>query len=178
MRRLLLALVCFFRILFGRRLPPQVLVEGATAPSGAGPDVASQRLAGPRRTGRLPSAGEGGGAIALLALLQREGRFVDFLRESISDYSDERVGAAVRAVHRGCRKVLEEYVSLGPVLDRREGETVIVEADFDPAEIRLTGAVHGSPPFRGRLRHPGWRVLRLDLPPEASGIVAPAEVEL
>ncbi len=48
------------------------------------------------------------GALALLALLQREGRLVDFLREAIDDASDDAIGAAVREVHRGCRKVLEQ----------------------------------------------------------------------
>ena len=34
------------------------------------------------------------GALALLALLQREGRFVDFVRDSVDGASDADIGAA------------------------------------------------------------------------------------
>ena len=36
------------------------------------------------------------GALALLALLQREGRFVDFVRDSVDGASDADIGAAAR----------------------------------------------------------------------------------
>jgi hypothetical protein len=51
---------------------------------------------------------------------------------------------------------------------------------MDPASIKVVGAVSGAPPFRGVLRHRGWRATRVDLPPLPPGrtIVAPAEVEL
>lgn len=42
------------------------------------------------------------GALSLLEALQREARFVDFMKESLGDYSNAQVGAAVRDVHRGC----------------------------------------------------------------------------
>src|SRR5438105_3154014 len=74
-----------------------------------------------------------GGAVALLALFQREGRLVDFLKEDIADYPDDKIGAAVRAVHKGCRKVLAEHLALEPVLDAQEGGPVRVEKGFDPA---------------------------------------------
>jgi hypothetical protein len=59
---------------------------------------------------------------------------------------------------------------------------VIVEAGFDPATIKLIGNVRGEPPVRGMLRHKGWRVKTVSLPPlpQTAGrmVVAPAEVEL
>ena len=52
------------------------------------------------------------GAVYSLVLLQREGRLVDFLKEDISSYSDEQVGAAVRQIHASCSKVLNENFAL------------------------------------------------------------------
>ncbi|NOY68178.1 MAG: DUF2760 domain-containing protein [Deltaproteobacteria bacterium] len=118
----------------------------------------------------------------LIGALQREGRLVDFLEEDISPYSDEQVGAAVRNIHENCRKTIHKYLSPKPVIMKSEGENIIVEIDFDPGAVKLTGNVAGDPPFNGILRHPGWRAERVDLPRlSASGdfsILAPAEVEI
>ena len=73
---------------------------------------------------------------------------IDFLEEDIDAYSDAQVGAAVRDIHRGCRKSLRDYLTLEPILDEAEEERVTVAADFDPAAIRLIGNVNGSPPSR------------------------------
>lgn len=120
-------------------------------------------------------------ALGLLALLQEEGRLVDFLEEDVSPYSDEQIGAAARAVHEACRKALRERVTLEPVLAGGEGEAVEVPPGFDAAAIRLSGNVAGSPPFRGVLRHAGWRVRAATLP-ERRGrdphLIAPADVEI
>jgi hypothetical protein len=91
-------------------------------------------------------------AVSLLALLQREGRLVDFLREDIAAYPDAQVGAAVRAIHASCRKVLDEHLALEPVRSEAEGARVLVERDFDASAIRLTETWR-KPPFRGVLRH-------------------------
>ncbi|HTO03814.1 MAG TPA: DUF2760 domain-containing protein, partial [Opitutus sp.] len=58
--------------------------------------------------------------LALLALLQREGRLIDFLQEDVSAYSDADIGAAARVVHAGSRKVLNQYLTLEPVLTDAE----------------------------------------------------------
>jgi hypothetical protein len=122
------------------------------------------------------------GALQLLALLQREGRLVDFLAEDISGYDDAAIGAAVRDIHKGCKKVLAEHFTVEPVLDASEEEAVTVDAGFDPARIRLVGNVTGAGPFKGTVRHHGWRAARASLPTLNDGvdasIVAPAEVEL
>jgi hypothetical protein len=122
------------------------------------------------------------GALALLALLQREGRLVDFLQEPLDGFSDGDIGAAARDVHRGCRKVLAQHLSLEPVMPGAEEAKVSVPKGFDPAEIRLIGEAKGEPPLRGTLRHHGWRVVDARLPALTEGIdrmvIAPAEVEL
>lgn len=50
--------------------------------------------------------------VALLALLQQEGRLIDFIKEDASQASDAQLGAAARVVHAGCRKVLERHLSI------------------------------------------------------------------
>jgi len=121
--------------------------------------------------------------LRILAVLQRDGRLVDFLQEDIDALPDAQIGAAVRDIHRGCRKALRDYLTVEPVLSAPEESTVDVPADFDPAAIRLTGNVSGSPPFQGVLRHHGWRVKAVHLPvlpgaKDESAVLAPAEVEI
>ena len=123
-----------------------------------------------------------GEPLRLLALLQREGRRLDFLLEDIQAYPDEQIGAAVRDIHRNCHKAVADHLVLRPVLKGQEGEPVEVPPGFDPSAVRLTGNVTGQPPFRGTLRHHGWRVAEIKLakPPEGQDefVVQPAEVEL
>jgi len=122
-------------------------------------------------------------AITLLAALQREARFVDFIQESLAGYSDAQIGAAARDVHRDCAAVLKRMFALRPAVTDEEGKEVEVPAGFDAGRWRLTGNVTGEPPFHGRLVHPGWEAAACELPTwsgsaAASRIVAPAEVEL
>jgi len=121
------------------------------------------------------------GALRLLALLQKEGRLVDFLEEDIQPYTDAQVGAAVRAIHAGCRKALHERMEITRIFGEDDGTSVEVASGFDPAAVRLTGNVHGQPPFRGVLQHGGWRAEHVTLPKTAgvdAAILAPAEVEI
>lgn len=123
-----------------------------------------------------------GAPLRLLALLQREGRLLDFLLEDIQGYPDPQVGAAVRDIHRQCQAALKEHLVLEPVLPHAEGSPIEVPAGFDPSAVRLVGNVTGQPPFRGTLQHHGWRVkeIKLAAPPEGQDefVVMPAEVEL
>jgi hypothetical protein len=122
-------------------------------------------------------------AITLLAALQRDARFVDFIQESLDGYNDGQVGAAVRDVHRGCHEVLDRMFDLTPVVNQEEESTVQVN---DPAAgcWRLTGNVGQSAgSVSGKLMHAGWKASRCQLP-EWSGtsddasVVAPAEVQV
>lgn len=123
-----------------------------------------------------------GEPLRLLALLQREGRLLDFLLEDIGSYPNDQIGAAVRDIHQKCHKAVKEHLVLEPVLSQSEGASVDVPTGFDPSAIRLTGNVTGTPPFKGTLQHHGWRVkeIKLAKPPEGQDefVVQPAEVEL
>jgi hypothetical protein len=120
--------------------------------------------------------------LAVLSLLQREGRLIDFLQEDMAAFSDAEIGAAARVVHAGCRKVLSECCTLEPVLKDAEGAAIQVPAGFDAQRIRLTGSVAGSPPFSGTLKHHGWLAATVRLPAVSAAmdarVLAPAEVEL
>jgi hypothetical protein len=145
--------------------------------------VGLQRGKAPIADAADTSAGDGatGGALRLLALLQKEGRLVDFLEEDIQPYDDAQVGAAVRASHAGCRKALHERMEITRIYADDDGATVEVASGFDPATVRLTGNVHGQPPFRGVLQHGGWRAAHVSLPKTAgvdAAVLAPAEVEV
>ncbi len=121
-------------------------------------------------------------ALQLLALLQREARFIDFIQEDVAAYSDADIGGAARLVHSGCAKVLREHFTLAPARDEAEGSRVVLETGFDASANRLTGNVVGSAPFRGTLRHRGWKATDVRLPRTTEGhdarILAAAEVEL
>ena len=152
----------------------QLLEDKAALPAPAAPAVVAP-VAPP-----APARSE---ALNLLALLQREARLVDFLKENIAAYSNDQIGAAVRDVHRDASAVLERVFSLRPVMTEAEGASVQVAAGADAARVRLVGNVTGQPPYRGALRHAGWEATKVELPQwtgsEASArVVAPAEVEL
>ncbi len=198
--RLFLAFACFFRILFGKKLPPAAakyfpeearpkqLAEPTSEPKAKSRPEAkpepkpedTKKAAEKQKTATAQHQRDG--ALALLALLQREGRLVDFLREPLDGFSDEDIGAAARDVHRGCRKVLDQHLSMEAVMPGEEEQKVSVPKGFDPSEIRLVGEAKGEPPFSGTLRHHGWRVTEAKLPSLAEGVdrtvIAPAEVEL
>jgi hypothetical protein len=58
---------------------------------------------------------------------------------------------------------------------------VTVEPGTDPAMVKVIGTAAGRPPFQGVVRHRGWLISRIDLPPQpptARHVVAPAEVEV
>jgi hypothetical protein len=118
----------------------------------------------------------------LLSVLQREGRLVDFFSEDLNLYEDAQIGGAVRAIHENCKKAVSKSLSLEAVIDRNEGEEIQVEPGFDPDAVKLTGNVTGEPPFKGILRHKGWRTRKLELPDLSGGqdarIICPAEVEI
>jgi hypothetical protein len=121
-------------------------------------------------------------AVHLLALLQREGRLVDFLREDIQQFEDAQIGAAARSVHEGCTKVLDDYFSIEPVRKEGEGDDVTVPEGFDPSAIKLVGEVTGDPPFKGTLAHHGWKAQKAELPEQPEGqdrtVIGQAEVEV
>jgi Domain of unknown function (DUF2760) len=177
-RRIALAFRAFYALLRHGTLPAAVIAAAspeAAPPAGA---AAGSAAMAPMAPVERPEDG----AVLMLAVLQREGRLVDFLMEDLGTYSDAQIGAAVRDVHANCRRALVTALDLEPVLDGAEDQAVSVPAGFDPASVKLVGRVIGSGPFTGMLRHRGWRSSRVQLPAlGAAGtrqIVAPAEIEI
>jgi len=187
--RMFLAFLVFFKVLFDGALAGRVQravegrVEPALLPQPAPAEVKAVVPAAPAAAEKKPDGNaHHPAALHLLAIFQREGRLIDFLQEDITAFPDGDVGAAARVVHAGCRKALSTYLKLQPVMAQEEGSSVTVEPGFDAARIRLTGNVVGKPPFKGQLKHKGWKVSDVTLPPPPHGmdvnVVAPAEVEL
>jgi Domain of unknown function (DUF2760) len=178
-----LAFISFWKLLFGGRLPADAAKFLPEPPKALAEKVVVEKVV-ERVIEKKPNvaAYQREGALALLALLQREGRLVDFISEEISGADDADIGAAVRAVHRGCKKVFDQILSLEPVMPGEEETKVSVPKGFDPAEIRLIGEARGEAPYKGTLRHHGWRAVETKLPSLAEGVdrtvIAPAEVEL
>jgi len=118
----------------------------------------------------------------LFSVLQREGRLMDFLSEELDQYDDAQIGAAVRNIHINCKKTILKYINPKAVLEEDEGSQIEVPAGFDPTLIKLTGNVVGDPPFKGVIRHRGWRTKKFELPVLSESqnplIIAPAEVEI
>ena len=121
-------------------------------------------------------------ALHLLGLLQKEARFIDFIKEDIAAYADAEIGVAARVVHEGCNKAINEHFTFEPVRTEQEGNKITLDKGFDASTVRLTGNIVGSAPFTGTLIHKGWQVTHLKLPKLTQGhnaaIIAAAEVEL
>jgi hypothetical protein len=122
--------------------------------------------------------------VSFLAMFQERGRFIDFLMEDITGYSDAQVGTAARVVHQGCQAALKEHFRIRPVREESEGSRVSVAAGYAADEYRFIGKLAGEPPFSGTLVHRGWKTERVDLPRllrienDRLPTIAPAEVEL
>lgn len=121
-------------------------------------------------------------ALQLLTLLQQDARFIDFIEEDLTGYSDADIGAAARVVHEGSKKTLNTYFTFEAIRSEDEETRISLPEGFNASEVRLTGNVVGDAPFNGTLIHKGWKVSDVKLPKLAEGhdtsIVAPAEVEL
>src|SRR5207253_6846543 len=105
---------CFFLILFARRLPPEaaMLLPAQAMKGRTLPPREAELVDSPPSIGGVPEldstqpmtapmleriSGDGNGAaVQLLAILQREGRLLDFLQEDVDGYADAQIGAAVR----------------------------------------------------------------------------------
>lgn len=183
MSRFFLAIRVWWRTLvdaeFGRQVaellsgkPAAPALPAASAPVATKSDPRAQKQPEP------PQRSE---ALTLLATLQREARLVDFLMESIGEYSDAQIGAAVRDIHRDSAGVLDRLFKIRPIETHEEGSEIQAPAEAD--RYRLIGTVRGVPPHRGRLVHHGWEAAKCEVPEwsgnsVASQVIAPVEVEL
>lgn len=187
--RLFLAWVAYFRTLFDGEFAAGVARLRAGQPALPPPkeepkDEPEKKKAKKKKDKPAPVIKEAGpdAALQLLGLLQREGRFVDFVEEDLAGASDADIGAAARVVHDGCKKALADHFTIEPIHAKEEGARVTVEEGYDAHAIRLTGNVVGEAPFKGELTHRGWKVTDVRLPKMSEkhdpSVVAPAEVEL
>jgi hypothetical protein len=180
--RLWLAFVCFWRVLVSRPFAQAVRPLSQAYDEGTLGTTPALPKPEPEPPPQLPPEREHASALVLLSMFQREGRLIDFLQENVAGFPDADVGAAARIVHEGCRKVVQQYLSLKPILPESEGASVPVPAGFDAQRIRLTGNVAGQPPYTGSLKHHGWVTTEVKFPTVSPAldprVVAPAEVEL
>lgn len=169
---LILALVLFVGLI---KKPAAATVDTAAPPSVPAAPTPKARVS-------LLKDSTPDSALQLLAVLQQEARFLDFVHEDLGSYSDADIGAAARVVHTGSAKAIASYFSLAPIRSEEEESQLTLEPGFDASEVRLTGNVVGSAPFTGTLVHRGWKATQVRLPQLAKGhdarILAPAEVEL
>lgn len=189
--RLWLALTLPLRLIFDATLGSQIhgLLTGATT---AEPETTPEAVEAPATTAAVIESEpveeaaepvrEDTTGLQVLAILQREGRLIDFLQEDVTSFSDEEVGAAARVVHEGCKRGLKNHVVLEPVRSEDEGAAIELTEGFDAHRLRLTGNVVGNPPYKGHLAHHGWQVKELQLPTLSDEhdprVLAPAEIEL
>ncbi|TAL46987.1 MAG: DUF2760 domain-containing protein [Methylovulum sp.] len=185
---IVLLLVMVASLLRSKKAPAEALVQHATAKSEPVVQVVEKIVEvekivhAPAPEPVILKESTPDAALQLLGLLQKEARFIDFIKEDITAYNDADIGIAARVVHEGCNKALDEHFSLAPVREEQEGTNITVQPGFDASQLRLTGNIVGQAPFTGTLIHKGWQVTSIRLPKLTQGynaaIVAAAEVEL
>lgn len=180
MRRILIAFKALFGALFNASTAERIQLA-LESPALRKSDAAANLQ---RVPGTPPPAAPGRSeAITLLAALQREARFLDLVKQPLSGFSDEQIGAAARNVLADCGATLERFFALQPMTPGEEGSPCDVPGGYDAACYKLSGRVEGSGPFRGTLVHHGWKATAVKLPDwtgskTAALVVAPAEVEI
>src|SRR5262245_43911387 len=102
--RLSYAFRCFFSVLSRGEIPAEIARELINGPVQQPPAQPATAAAQPPRP-QAPAVDPVDRAVQMLALLQRDGRLVDFIAEDLAPYQDAQIGAAVRDVHESCRKV-------------------------------------------------------------------------
>lgn len=142
--------------------------------SSENPPALSQPEAAP-----LPSGAAN--ALHLLAILQREARFIDYIQESLDNYDDATVGSVSRKIHDDCHRALDNYFHIVPIMSEAEQTQVQIPVDFDPRRIRITGNAT-QPPCAGVLQHKGWKADKQEMPTRNDAqdptVIFPAEVEV
>lgn len=178
--RLWLSWLTSFRILFDGQFAARVAsLKDADAPTALG-QPAELPTEAPPASAPPATRRSNDSALQLLTLLQREGRFVDFVQQELAAFGDADIGAAARVVHEGCRRAIRAHARVVSVRSEAEGSTLTLERASE--DVKLVGNVAGSAPFRGVLRHRGWRIEDLELPvvvgAHEPSLIAPAELEL
>jgi hypothetical protein len=156
-----------------------MLFMGKNIPEAPKPAVAEAVKPVPTSAPQNQSQAE---VVTLLGIFQEKGRFIDFLMEDITPYSDADVGGVARAVHQGCKEALNEHFRIEPISSEGEGATITVPAAYSADEFRLVGNLSGEAPFTGKVVHKGWRTTSVKLPrilkTDHLPAIAPAQVEV
>ncbi|MFK7871919.1 MAG: DUF2760 domain-containing protein [Oligoflexales bacterium] len=116
---------------------------------------------------------------SFLGLLQKEGRFLDFVMDDVAQYSDEEIGAAARLVHQGCHRLMDQYFQIQAVEEQAEGSRISLTDNYDANHYKVVGSA--TLPCQGVLTHAGWKVMECSLPQPVGKhhfIMAQAEVEV
>ncbi|WP_119343512.1 DUF2760 domain-containing protein [Facilibium subflavum] len=119
----------------------------------------------------------------LLTILQKKGRFIDFVYQNIDHFSDAEIASAVRVVHQGCQKAIKAHCNISSIRPEAENTQVILEKnDFDRFSVHLTGNIQNQSTITGVLLHKGWQIDQLQLPTITTNanpnIIQPAEIEV
>lgn len=182
-----LALGAFLKCLFNREFAQEVKAlalerrSHSKGPKASSPELKTPELKTPQPTEQKSDELYPWGAAHVLAELQKEGRFMDFIEEDLSEYEDDEIGSSVRSIHEGCKRALEKICERDKIIDQEEESSVRIDRDYDAHAIKLTGRVSEMFPLKGQLIHPGWRVKDIRLPIRSEGlrpVLAPAEVEI
>ena len=182
--RLAYAFRCFFSLLFTGTIAQDILAQWAGPPAGRRlraerpPEPLPPPSRPPRRhraTTRVNAPSSCSPSFSATAAWWTSCRRTSLLTAT------RRLGMAVRDVHANCRQVLTKYLPRRAGARRRGRDADDPRRHDRPASIRLVGNV-GRQTARGTVRHRGWRVGRVSLPPlpdeTARLVVAPAEVEV
>jgi hypothetical protein len=178
MKRLFAAFKVFFRIL--AHGDDGAVINGALAHTNENSSLS--RAGTSHDVNDIETGGEADSShLRLLALLQQEARFIDFIQEDLSQCSDDEIGAVAKQVQFGCKKILDTYISISPVIEQEEGSAIILAAGFNPMQYKLVGKLPSEAPYHGIVCHGGWKANKLSLPTShglTRGVLLPAEVEL
>jgi len=170
-------------LLTGRRRIEKAAEETKKEITAAQPPVFPKKDVAPTEPQKKTAEENLTAAFQVLSIFQREGRFIDFLKEDLSMYDDAQIGAAVRNLQESWKKAFQEHFTVEPIFKEPEGSSVTISAGFDASKIKLTGDVIGDPPFEGIVVHRGWKLVKVDLPmftgsQRQEWVITPAEVEI
>ncbi len=160
----------FLKILNGEPVDNQNILIAPSIKSTSKVDVGSPSFVEPARSE----------ALTLLAMLQREARFVDLVQEPLDQFSDAQVGAAARPCLIQCRQTLQRVFDLIPLTEQAEGSTVAVPLNASALRYQWLG--NGEQSSTGRLVHPGWLANQSELgkwtgSPSDAKVIAPIQIQ-
>lgn len=125
-------------------------------------------------------------ALELLAALQRDARFIDFIKEDVTGCDDATLAAAARVTHDRCAETIERFFKIRPLSGISEGETATINLSAtNPARERIVGLSPSNQKneVTCRVAHAGWVAEQCETPRwsgrlEDASILAPVELEV